>query len=239
MRKILTLLLLTFISTYTFAYSIEKNYGGVIFWEYQINATNESIYSENDEGEKDYSHTVLIRDSKSSINYQIDCVSENDALKTYFDYISKYKTLEDIKDKLIPELQKKIISYETSDSGSWMYCKVSESDKSDIPYISDKDFLKLFYEKYDTGIFDKKDFLEAALNLFDNKEEFLECFFGSILEIDSEENFYKTIILWLLEDLETAENKDQLEKIINELTILIDNADNQSEEDKSQNASDN
>ena len=62
--------LLASISTYLFAYSIEKNYDGT-FWDYQIAATNESTYSENEDGEKVYSHTVLIRDSKSKINYRI------------------------------------------------------------------------------------------------------------------------------------------------------------------------
>ena len=229
MKKILILFLLALLSTYLFAYSIEKNYDGT-FWDYQIAATNESTYSENEDGEKVYSHTVLIRDSKSKINYRIFCATENDALKTYYDYINKYKTTYEIRDKLIPELQTKVISYNTSDSGTWMFCTVSGYVDSYLPEISDDDFLGLFYKKYDTGIFDKEELLEAALDLFDDQNEFWKFFFGPDVEINSEEDLYKLFVLSILEELETEDNKEQIQRLRNELTVLIDNNIKQSKE---------
>lgn len=221
MKRIYILFSLFFFTVNVFSYNITKNYGGTILWEYEIKATNESLYSINDEGEEIYSHTLIIRDSKSKINYTIYCESENDTLKTYFEYINKYPTIEDIRDKLIPELQKQISAYSSSDDGTWMFCYINSYVNSYYSDIPDSTLKNLFYEKYDSGIFTGKELIECAFDLFDEEGEFWQAIFGADEKFDSEQDMYKYIINYIIEEYETEENSEDITKLKNELLSII------------------
>ena len=212
---------MTFLSTKLFGYSISKDYDGSLVWDYEILATNESLYSKNADGEKVFSHTLLIRDSKSKINYVIYCETENDTLKTYYEYINKYQTIKDIKEKLLPELQSKVNGYSSSDSGTWMFCYVNEYIDSYYSDIPDSTFEKLFYEKYDSGIFTGEELLQRAYELFDEEGEFWQTIFGSDEKFETEEDMYKYIINYILEEYTTEENQEKVDKLKTELMELI------------------
>ena len=215
MKKSVVVLLMILLCCKLFGYSIEKSYGGVISWDYKIVATNESIWSYVN-GTKVYSHTILVRDYDNKINYVIKSHSEKGNLEKYHELINQYTTVPSLKDKLIPELDKKIIDYSVSSDGSWMFCYLSENnDAKKIIDISNEDFYDLYLEKYDSGFFEKEELLMDAIQLFDEEKEFFDFFNTSNWE------FYEGFISALLDYIQTESNEEQINQLRIEFKELL------------------
>ena len=221
MKKIILVFAISLIATSLFSYSIKKDYDGSFEWDYEILATNESSSYIDDDGTEKYYDTVLIRDSKSKINYTFYCSDENACLTKYYELINKYKNRFDIMDKLIPDLQPLVSSFSTSKDGTWMFCRLSEFVENDYSNISDDDFYKLFMEKYYSDFFDKDDLLYFALTLFDTPEEFYASF-NSDLETEEDRMDYLDVwIIPLLETLRTDTNTKKIEDLKTEFMDLL------------------
>ena len=217
---ILIFMILLFVPE-SFAYNIAKDFDGVL-WEYEIVATNESLYSTNEEGEKEFSHTLLIRDSKSKINYTIYCASESDTLKAYYDYINQYKTSSDIRDKLIPELQKKVKNYSASDSGTWMFCYVDEYINTYYSDIPNDVFENILYKKLKSDYFDKEDLVYFIYNLFDDEAEFWQIIFGSDEKFEDQYDLFKYLVTDILDECETDDNKERISNLRKEFAAILE-----------------
>ena len=223
MKKNYLLLFFIFISCFKInAYSISKDYD-TYDWDYQILATNESCYYLYEDGEKEYYHTLLIRDSKNKINYKIICASEADTLKLYHDYINKYKNATQIKEQLIPELETKVTSYAASDSGTWIFCSTADYVNEVYKNIPDDIFKDLFYEKYESGLFNKEELFECAVDLFDDEGELFQYFFDTDEELNTEEDIMNYLINIILDTLKTDENTEDIENVKEKFRILIEN----------------
>lgn len=220
----------SFFASGLFGYSISKDYDGNLIWDYEILATNESLYSTNADGEKVFSHTLLIRDSKSKINYVIYCDTETDTLKAYYEYINKYQTIKDIKEKLLPELQKKVSGYSSSDSGTWMFCYVDEKIDSYYSNIPNDILEELFYERATTGVFDKETLFYLTCSLFEDEGELWQFIFDADEKFETEYDLYKFLINSICEECETEDNIEKIESIRSELFKIIEAAEKAEEE---------
>ena len=221
MKKIILVFAISLIATSLFSYSIKKDYDGSFEWDYEILATNESSSYIDDDGTEKYYDTVLIRDSKSKINYIFYCSDENACLTKYYELTNKYKNRFDIRDKLIPDLQPLVSSFSTSKDGTWMFCCLSEFVENDYSNISDDDFYKLFMEKYYSDFFDKDDLLYFALTLFDTPEEFYASFNSELETEEDRMDYLEVWIIPLLETLRTDTNTKKIEDLKTEFMDLL------------------
>lgn len=222
MKKVILVFAISLIATSLFSYSIKKDYDGSFAWDYEILATNESSSYIDDDGTEKYYDTVLIRDSKSKINYTFYCSDENACLTKYYELINKYKDRFDIRDKLIPDLQPLVSSFSTSKDGTWMFCRLSEFVENDYSNISDDDFMELFQTKYFEDFFEKDELLFYALMQFDDSEDFLRYVYSEYNDDDGAVEYFNDWIIPLLNILKSEENVDTCNEIKRLFIKLLD-----------------
>lgn len=220
MKKIIIIFFALFISSTLFAYSISKDYDGYV-WDYEILATNESC-SYIDDGTEKYYDTVLIRDSKSKINYVFYCSDENACLTKYYELINKYKYSNEIRDKLIPELQPLVKEFSTSKDGTWMFCRLSEYIKNDYSKITNEDLLDLIYERCCSDSFEDEELFMFIFSLHNIFNEFISLCWDEIETEEDRMGYYEIFLLPQIEILSNENNSEKIENIKNAFMDLLE-----------------